>query len=357
MRECYEVLGLRRSASADEIKAAYRRLAHQYHPDKNPGDRLAEERFKEATQAYEILGDAHKRRRYDRFGPAAFGGADTGFHNVSDVFSGIFGDFFGKNRKPARHRGPDRTVSLKIGFVDAIFGATRTLRLPHHERCETCAGTGAEPGSTPQICQACRGKGEVRVQQGLFTVGKQCGYCQGKGRLVRQVCETCQGRGTFEVERDVPVSIPPGAENGSVVVIARAGEPSRNGGPPGDARVILEVSGHTVFRREGRDIVCEIPVGLDTVVLGGKVAVPTVHGEVTMKVPPGTQNGSVFRLRGKGVPNGRRGAAGDQRVTVRVEIPRDLGETQRAQLKDALDLGDRHYPDRASFYTQVKSSD
>ncbi|MBI3178241.1 MAG: molecular chaperone DnaJ, partial [Deltaproteobacteria bacterium] len=307
MKDYYEVLGVSRDATPEEIKTSYRRLAHRYHPDKNPGDKAGEERFKEASRAYEVLSDLDKRRRYDRHGRAAFEGAGAdayaGFgRNVSDLFGEIFSDFFSRKEKRGRARGRDRVYPLDVDFLPAVFGGERTLEVIRHDRCETCSGTGARPGSLPQMCHACGGSGQVRVQQGLLSVSKRCTYCRGRGKLIAKACDVCDGKGDLERQAQLKVRIPRGAGDDTVLRYAGEGEPGTGGGPAGDLRVVLRVRPHSIFSREGDNIHCHVPITLAEAVLGGSVEVPTVDGRVRMKVPPGTQSGHTFRLRGKGAP-------------------------------------------------------
>lgn len=365
MSDYYDVLGVSRGATGDEIKTAYRRLAHKYHPDKNPGDKGAEERFKQTSEAYEVLSDPKKRRQYDRFGRvggpglggfgAGQGGA--GAQGFGDVFSEIFGDFFGKKRSPhGRERGRDRTYTLNIPFITAALGGEQVIDVVRGTRCEPCSGTGAKPGTSPQLCQACGGSGEIRVQQGLFSVGKRCSYCRGRGRVINDPCKSCKGDGRIDRPTQLKVKIPPGADDGTTLRYSGEGEPGQNGGPPGDLRVVLEVTPHPVLTREGADIHCELPITFIEATLGGQVDVPTLHGRVRMKIPPGTQNGTVLRLRGKGTAKTAGGERGDQHVTVKVEIPQNLNAQERATVQGLSQLDDvRHHPLRQRFWRDVES--
>lgn len=349
MRDFYEVLGVNRSADEKEIKRAYRRLAHEYHPDKNPDDKRAEERFKEATIAYDVLSDAEKRRMYDRTGANGWNGgsaSSTGIdfeeaaRNVGEVFGEIFGDFFRGHRRKTKHtrkeRGRDRTLELRIDFETSIKGGERVLDVQRTEKCTVCAGTGARPGSSPHLCHACGGSGGVKVQQGLFSVSKECTYCKGRGRIVVDPCSACEGRGTQSRATKLRVKVPPASKSGTTLRYAGEGESGRNGGAPGDLRVILNVDDHSLFRREGDDIHVEMPISIYTAALGGQVEVPTLWGKVTMKLPPGTQPGNVFRLREKGAAKSET-RKGDQHVTVRVEVPNRLTDLQRHTLESLRD--------------------
>jgi len=359
VRDYCEVLGVTRDASSEEIKKAYRRLAHRYHPDKNPGDAKGEERFKEASRAYEVLGDAQRRKKYDRVGRSGFESASSewpgGFtRNMSDLFSDIFADLFAGRRERARERGRDRTQTLSIDFRTAVFGGEQTLSVVRNTRCDNCSGTGAQPGSLPQICHACGGSGDIRVQQGLLSVSKRCTFCRGRGKVITRPCADCGGTGVHSRPAQLKVRIPPGASDDTVLRFAGEGEPGANSGTPGDLRVLLRVQPHPIFRRQGDDVACEVPITLADAVLGGQVEVPTLDGRVRMKVPAGTQTGRVFRLRGKGTPRASAAGRGDQHVTVTVELPVEIDEHERALVEQLRKLDDRrHYPRRAEFWDLV----
>ncbi|HET6344500.1 MAG TPA: molecular chaperone DnaJ [Myxococcota bacterium] len=366
MRDFYEVLGVQRDATPNEIKKAYRRLAHQYHPDKNPGDTAAEERFKEATHAYDILSDTAKRQRYDRFGAAGVGagGADdfgfgrggAGFaQGVGDVFSEIFGDFFGRRGPKQQERGRDKTLTLNIPFEAAVHGGERVVDVTRSQRCGTCSGTGSRPGSAPQICHACGGSGDLKVQQGMFSVSKKCLHCRGRGRIINDPCHDCSGQGRSERAAQLKVRIPPGADTGTVVRYAGEGEPGQGGAPSGDLRVTLKVEAHPYFRREGADLHCELPITLVDAALGRHVDVPTLDGRVRMKLPPGTGGGRVFRLRGKGLPRMGGGEPGDLHVTVSIETPQALDDAERTLIEALAGLDTpQHYPKRAAVWEGLK---
>jgi len=359
MRDLYETLGVARQASAAEIKKAYRRLAHKLHPDKNPDNHEAEERFKEATLAYEVLGDPAKRRRYDELGSLGAGlhghEGGAGAQNFGDVFGEIFGDFFGGRKKPPRERGADRVVTLAVDFATAVFGGERTLEVPRPSACRACSGTGAKPGSAPQLCLACGGGGEIKVQQGLFAVSKRCTYCKGRGRLIIDPCAECGGKGTLERLAQLRVRVPPGAGDGTTLRYSGEGESGQRGGSAGDLRVVLEVQPHALFRRDGADIHLELPISFREAALGAQLEVPTLEGPVRMRIPAGTDSGRVFRLRGRGAPRLHGEGRGDEHVTVIVEVPQALDETGRRLVEGLTVLDDAsHSPRRAAFWAAVE---
>lgn len=373
MRDYYEVLGLQRDATTQEVKKAYRKLAHKYHPDKNADDKSAEERFKEATEAYEVLSDADKRKRYDRFGaagvgngggaagdPYGFGGAGAGFaQNVGDVFGDIFGDFFGRRGGNAQpQRGRDRQVAMHIDFHTAVHGGERTIEVSRAQRCATCKGTGARPGTSAQTCSTCHGSGDIRVQQGMFSVSKRCTACHGQGKVIADPCADCHGKGSVQRMAQLKVRIPPGADNNSVLRLAGDGEPGIGGGPPGDLRITLEVAPHPLFKRDGADLACDVPITYVEAALGAQIDVPTLQGQVRMKVPAGTQTGRVFRLRGKGVARMGRGTeTGDLHVTVVVETPHELTDKQKQLLQELAKFNQpRNYPLRSALWSKLKSN-
>ncbi len=354
-RDYYQILGVARSASAKEIKRAYRRLAHRYHPDKNTGEPRAEERFKEITEAYDVLGDPERRRRYDRFGAASVGGGRAAASSFGDVFSEIFADFFGR-RERGRAAGRDRHETLTVDLRLAVQGGERTLQVLRARRCAACAGTGARPGTAPQICHACGGSGEIRVQQGLLSVSKACGYCKARGRVITDPCPACSGEGHRNEQAQLKVRIPPGTADGTVLRYVGEGEPGGAGGKAGDLRVTIRVEPDPLFRRDGADLFVEVPITFAEAALGAQVEVPTLSGLVRMTIPPGTQSGRVFRLRGKGVPQGE-GAPGDQQVTVIVETPVGLEPAVRQRLTEVAELADeRHYPLRSAFRRKVRGA-
>jgi molecular chaperone DnaJ len=355
-RDYYDVLEVARGATDAEIKKAFRRLAIQYHPDKNPTDRAAEERFKEANEAYAILSDPDKRAAYDRFGHAAFGppGAQApGFTSVAEVFDGLL-DLLGKRRKAAA--GRDLRYTLEITFEEAAFGTTKTIRFPTRKECEDCTGTGARSAAGTKTCQGCGGRGEVRSKQGLFMLPRTCTTCGGSGKVVVDACQRCEGSGLIRVEREFSVKIPAGADDGSIRRVAREGEPGRAGGAAGDLHVVVRVKPHPLFQRRGFDVVTEIPVSFPQAALGAHVDVPTLDGKVKMRVPEGTQSGRTFRLRAKGIPRGEHKPRGDQHVRVVVETPAHLTPRQRELYEElARETGDTvGYPRKTTFLDKVR---
>ena len=358
MKDPYEVLAVSRDASPDDIKHAYRRLAHRFHPDKNAGSTAAEERFKEATRAYGVLSDPVKRRDYDLHShdeaQGSHGAGERSRGDAGDMFSQVFGDVARRRGGGGRtRRGSDRLLRLQVDFATAIAGGERTVEVPRWQRCRRCIGTGAKPGTAPQICHACGGTGEIRIEWGLAAVAKKCSYCKARGKIISEPCRTCGGSGFIEVGAPLRVCIPRGVENGTVLRFPGGGGLGQGMGPPGDLRITLEVASHPVFRRAGLDIHVELPVTIVDAALGAQVEVPTLDGCVRMTVPPGTQSGRVFRLRGKGIADAA-GARGDQHVAVLVETPQDVGERERRVL-DALRVLDtpEHYPQRRALWRQI----
>src|SRR5438477_7001438 len=340
-RDYYEVLGVARDASADDVKSAYRKLALKYHPDRNPGDKAAEERFKEAAEAYAVLADASKRSLYDRFGhqgvgAAAGGGFDpTIFADFGDILGGLgdifgFGDLFGGGRRRGGpQRGADLRYDLEIAFEESATGAETAIQIPRQENCETCSGSGAASGSTPAVCNLCRGAGQVRTQQGFFTVARTCPQCRGTGKTISNPCKTCRGAGRVTKDRKITVKIPAGIATGQQLRLQGEGEAGSAGGPPGSLYVVIHVQEHEFFRRDGMNLFCEIPVNFTTVALGGDIDVPTLDGTEKVKVHEGTQTGTTLRLRGKGMPDVNGRGRGDLFATVQVLTPKKLTKEQR----------------------------
>jgi molecular chaperone DnaJ len=351
-RDYYEVLGVPRTASDQEIKSAYRKLALKYHPDRNPGDKVAEDRFKEAAEAYAVLADTDKRHIYDRFGHPGLGGAATGgfdptvFTGFEDILGGL-GDIFGigemfggQRRRGGPQRGADLRYDLEISFDESARGVETTIQIPRQETCETCNGSGAAPGSKPTTCPQCQGRGQLRYQQGFFTVARTCGQCRGTGSIISSPCATCRGSGRVQQTRKLTVKIPAGIASGQRLRLSSEGEAGAGGGPAGDLYVVVHVQEHPFFHRDGNDLFCEIPLNYTTLALGGEITIPSLEDEQTLKIPEGTQTGATFRLRGKGMPDVVAGRGrGDLLVTVKVVTPRKLTKDQRKvleQLAEAL---------------------
>jgi molecular chaperone DnaJ len=341
-RDYYEILGVSRNATEAELKKAYRRLAMKFHPDRNPDDDQAEARFKEAKEAYEILGDARKRAAYDQFGHAGVeqgaGGGFSAADAFGDIFGDVFGDIFGGGRGRGRgrsrvFRGADLRYELDIELEQAASGDDVTFRIPVMAQCGECGGSGATKGSGPVTCETCSGHGSVRLQQGFFSIQQTCPRCKGAGTVVSDPCRACHGEGRVRESKTLNVKVPAGVDTGDRIRLSGEGEAGRNGGPPGDLYVEINVRPHSIFERHGADLACDIPVSFATLVLGGSVEVPTLDGQVALKIPPETQTGRVFRLRNKGVRPVRGGATGDLLARVNVETPVKLDKRQRELLK------------------------
>ncbi len=338
-RDYYEVLGVPKTAGDQQIKSAYRKLALQHHPDRNQGNEGAEEKFKEAAEAYAILSDGEKRAKYDRFGHAgvssqAGAGFDPStFAGFEDIFGGIFGDFFGGGRRGGPERGSDLRYDLEISFEQSAKGVETAIQIPRLETCETCHGSGAAAGSSPTTCPQCQGRGQQRFQQGFFTVARTCPRCDGTGRIIAKPCATCKGAGRTTKERQLTVKIPAGIADGQRLRISGEGESGPQGGPAGDLYVFIEVAPHPFFRRDGNNLACEVPLNFTTLALGGTIEVPTLDGHEGFKVPEGTQSGTVFRFRGKGMPDVSGRGKGDLYFTVQAVTPKKLNKEQRALLE------------------------
>lgn len=346
-RDFYEVLGVARDATEQQIKSAYRKLALQHHPDRNPGDEAAEEKFKEAAEAYAILADADKRSRYDRFGHAAVSGqaavdptifADFDFGDIIGNLFG-FGDLFGGGRRRGGpQRGADLRYDLEISFEESAKGVEAPIQIQRLETCETCHGSGAAAGSGPTACPQCRGQGQVAFQRGFLTVAQTCGRCRGTGRVITKPCTTCKGEGRVPKDHKLTAKIPAGIATGQRLLVRNEGEAGSAGGPPGDLHVFIQVNEHPVFRREGNDLTCEIPLNFTTLALGGSIEVPTLDGTHTFKVPEGTQSGTTFRLRGKGMPDVSGRGRGDLYFALQAVTPAKLTREQRSALEQLADL-------------------
>ena len=372
-RDYYDVLGIARDATDAQIKSAYRKLALKYHPDRNPGDKKAEEAFKEAAQAYSVLADPQKRGMYDRFGHAGVSGAGAGaggfdptiFADFSDIFSGLgdmfgFGDIFGgqRRRRSGPQRGADLRYDLEISFDESATGADTSILVPREETCETCKGSGAAAGTSPETCTQCRGTGQLRQQHGFLTVARPCPTCRGTGRMIAKPCESCRGLGRIQRERKLTVKIPAGIATGQQLRLSGEGEHGTAGGPTGDLYVVVHVQEHPFFHREGDDLYCELPIQFPTLALGGTVKVPTLNGREDLNIPGGTQPGSRFRIRGKGMPNvGGRGH-GDLHVIARAAVPKKLTKDQKQLLeqfrKTLPDEAEMQAEEEKPFFEKVK---
>lgn len=374
-RDYYEILGLDKNASPEEIKKAYRKLAMKYHPDKNPDDKTAEDKFKEANEAYEVLGTPEKKQRYDQFGHAGVNGnggggfGDFGGFGGGGGFEDIFGDIFdmfggggfSSRRRSGPQKGADIKYEVSISFEEAAFGTEKTIEFYKYENCNSCSGSGAKPGTSKKTCSHCKGTGEVRYAQrtplGQIVNVKACDQCGGEGQIIEQPCETCKGKGKERKRKKMKVKIPAGVDNGSVIPMRGEGEPGTKGGPYGDLYILLRVLPHKIFEREGYDIICEIPITFVQAALGEELEVPTLEGRVKYKIPEGTQSSTIFRLKNKGVQNPKGYGKGDQYVKVVVETPKNLSEKQKEILKQfAAEGGEDIHEKRKSFFDKVKDA-
>jgi len=357
-RDYYEVLGVERAAAADDIKRAYRKLAMQFHPDRNPGDHMAEDRFKEATEAYTILSDPDRRRRYDRFGhdanrgPSNGGFEGTDISAFAEIFEGLFGEVFGRRKK--QRVGRDLDAELAVSFVEAARGADKPLVIERPAPCGRCDGQGAEPGTNTSVCPVCSGRGEIRNQRGIFVTSRPCQACVGRGRKIDKPCRDCDGSGAKLRKEELRVRVPAGVEDGAIRTVRGGGEVAPGG--TGDLHVTIRVEPHPLFAREGADVRCTVPIGFPQAVLGDTVEIPTLDGKVSMKIPQGTQSGKQFRLRGKGIPLYGGAGSGDQLVTIVVEVPTKLSREQRKLVEQlAGEMGIETSPQQASFLEKLRS--
>ena len=376
-RDYYEVLGVSKGASEDEIKRAYKKMARKYHPDLNPGDKTAEEKFKEVNEAYEVLSNPDKKARYDQYGHAGvdpnfgagagaggFGGFDGSFDfgDLGDIFGSFFGGGFSGGRRSnpnAPQRGESIRMNIAISFEEAAFGCEKAVTVERTEPCDACHGTGCAPGTTPEVCPDCHGTGTVQVRRqtpmGVFATSSPCTRCGGKGRIIHQPCRECRGAGAVRKRKTIQASIPAGIDNGQTISIRGQGNAGVNGGPAGDLLITITVRPHESFRREGTSVLCEAPITYAQAVLGAELEIPTIDGKVKYDLPEGTQSGTTFRLKGKGIPelNGR--GRGDQYVTVYIETPRNLNREQKEALKKfAESVGDNNYEERKKFFKKFK---
>ncbi|MBT8123023.1 MAG: molecular chaperone DnaJ [Gammaproteobacteria bacterium] len=370
-RDYYEVLGASRNASEADLKKAYRRAAQKHHPDRNPDDKASEEKFKECKEAWEVLGDAQKRAAYDQFGHAGvdpsmggggFGGGGAGAAGFSDIFGDVFGDIFGGGRGGGGgqrvYRGSDMRYNLELSLEDAVAGTEVKIRVPTLVECNTCEGSGARKGSEPTACTTCGGHGQVRMQQGFFSVQQTCPHCQGTGSIISDPCPDCRGKGRVQEHKTLSVKVPAGVDNGDRIRLAGEGEAGESGGPPGDLYVQIRVKEHAIFQREDSNLYCEVPISFTTAALGGELEVPTLNGRVNLKVPAETQSGKMFRMRGKGVKPVRGGPVGDLLCRVSVETPVNLTRKQKDLLKEFSgemdEGGSRHNPQASTWVDGVK---
>jgi molecular chaperone DnaJ len=366
-RDYYEVLGLNRDASEEEIKKSYRKLAMKHHPDRNPDSKDAEERFKEAKEAYEVLSEAEKRRAYDAYGHAGVnpqmggGPGPEGFGGFAEAFGDIFSDIFGAGQGRGRasvFRGADLRYNLEVSLEQAARGTETKIRIPTMETCETCKGSGAKPGTQPKTCETCHGGGTVRLSQGFFSIQQTCPTCHGTGKMVTDPCATCRGAGRIKKHKTLAVKIPAGVDEGDRIRLSGEGEAGVNGGPPGDLYVVIHLRAHSVFQREGDDLHCEMPISYTQAALGGEIEIPTLDGSAKIKVPPETQTGQVFRLRGKGIKGVRSSYPGDLLCEVVIETPVRLTDRQKELLRELEEInrkdGNRHNPRAKSFMEKVR---
>ncbi|WP_079204764.1 MULTISPECIES: molecular chaperone DnaJ [Pseudomonas] len=366
-RDYYEVLGVERGASEAELKKAYRRLAMKHHPDRNPDDKASEDMFKDANEAYEVLSDAGKRAAYDQYGhagvdPQMGGGGGPGGANFSDIFGDVFSDFFGGaggrgGQRGGAQRGSDLRYTLELDLEEAVRGTSVNIRVPTLVNCKICEGSGAKKGTSPVTCTTCGGIGQVRMQQGFFSVQQTCPRCHGNGKMITDPCGSCHGHGRVEEHKTLSVKVPPGVDTGDRIRLSGEGEAGAMGGPAGDLYVVVNVREHSIFQRDGKHLYCEVPISFADAALGGELEVPTLDGRVKLKIPEGTQTGKLFRLRGKGVAPVRGGGAGDLMCRVAVETPISLDRRQRELLDEfrkTLQGDTRHSPKASGWFEGVK---
>lgn len=376
-RDYYEVLGVSRNSNPEDIKKAYRKLALQFHPDRNPGDKAAEDKFKEAAEAYEVLSDSKKKQAYDQYGHAGLGGGGfgaggfdfgggQGFSNLNDIFGDIFSEVFGARggaggfggssggRGTRAARGADLRYNMEISFEEAAFGTEKTITLPKDATCKTCTGTGARPGTAPEPCTGCRGSGEIRFQQGFFTLSKTCPDCGGLGRIIKHKCGDCRGNGRISENVKLSVKIPAGIDTGQKLKLRGEGESGSAGGPSGDLYVVIEIKDHPFFKREEFDVFCEVPISFIQAAIGAEIEVPTLDGAVKLKIPGGTQNGKRFRIRSKGVSHVGARDRGDQYVTISVEVPTKLNGEQKTLLEKFASISGESFPKSQGFIDRMK---
>jgi len=367
-RDYYEVLGVQKGANEAELKKAYRNLAKKYHPDVNKDNKDAEAKFKEVSEAYEVLSDADKRGRYDQFGhagvdPSAAGGYGGGSYggfgniNVEDIFESFFGGFGGSTKRQNRaERGRNIHQTISITFKEAAFGVNKTINITRLEHCETCDGSGAKPGTTPETCQTCHGSGQVRMSMGFMTTARTCDTCGGTGKVIKNPCEKCRGQGLERKSRKIDIKIPAGIDNGQAISIRGQGDHGRRGGGAGDIILTVMVQPHPLFKRRNDDVICEVPITFVEAALGAEIEVPTLDGNVKYNVPEGTQNGAIFRLRDKGITHIGGKGRGDQLVYVQIEVPKNLSNAQKDILREfAKETGEKNFKVKKSFTEKLKS--
>lgn len=368
-RDFYDVLGVNKNATEEDIKKAYRKLAMKYHPDRNQGDAAAEEKFKEVKQAYEVLSDASKRQAYNQFGHAGVdpnrGGGGPGAQGFGDAFGDIFSDIFGGGRRRGAQSGPqvfkgnDVSYAMEITLEDAAKGKASQIQIPSWESCSPCKGTGAKPGTSAQTCPACHGSGTLHIQQGFFNVQQTCPHCRGTGKIIKEPCSSCKGQGKVKKQKVLEIKIPAGIDHGMRIRSAGNGEPGQNGGPNGDLFIEIRLRKHDMFERQGDHLHCKVPVAMTTAALGGEIDVPTLGGKATIEIPEGTQSGKVFRIRGKGIKGVRSHQAGDLYCHVEVETPVKLTEHQRKLLKELHESlhknGHAHSPNDKGWFEKAKN--
>jgi len=368
VKDYYELLGVSRETTQEELKKAYRQLAMKYHPDRNSGDKASEEKFKEISHAYSVLSDSEKRAHYDRYGAAdGFGagqGPFTGGAGFGDIFEDFFGDVFGGNfgghRRQQPVRGNDLRYDLDITLEEAVFGTEKMITFPKLQKCGQCSGTGSEPGKQPEVCSACKGSGQIRYQQGFFSVSKTCGKCYGTGKLITSPCGKCKGHGSIQEQKTVNLKIPAGVDVGSRLKIMGEGEPGLNNGPSGDLYVILDVKEHEIFKREGTNIFCDFPISFTSAALGAEIEVPTLDGSARLKIPAGTQSGKIFTLKAKGAPRVGSQQRGTQLIRVFIEVPKKLSQRQKELLEEfaeqSIDDSSKSFKDKLKdLFTGVEN--
>ncbi|OIO58599.1 MAG: molecular chaperone DnaJ [Alphaproteobacteria bacterium CG_4_10_14_0_2_um_filter_63_37] len=370
-RDYYEVLGVHKNAQDAEIKKAYRKMAKEHHPDRNAGNAEAEAKFKEINEAYEVLSDSQKRAVYDQYGHAGLNGAGAGgpggfstgdFGGFADAFGDIFGDIFGGGgggrggQRQSHNAGSDLRYDLEVALEEIAEGKTIEIEIPAIVACDVCDGSGAKPGTSPITCTTCHGRGQVRMQQGFFTVSRPCPQCEGTGTIIPEPCSTCHGQGRLRRPKKLKITVPKGADEGTRIRLSGHGEPGLHGAPSGDLYIVLHLKEHPIFDREGPHLLCEVPISFTEAALGAEAEIPTLGGRAKIKIPAGTQNGRMFRLRGKGIFDRRSGATGDLLVRVKIEVPVNLSEQQKDLLRQfAAVSGQEHHPQSSGFWDSVKN--